>query len=76
MPRSDYSGIAHRKVRHGGFRVVLVPVFAEHLDEVSALVGVDLEVAEFDAFDHRPTPIPPVSERGIDPFSKTDIGMK
>lgn len=51
VPRADDARVRERVVGHRRLGVVHLPVLAEGLDEVSAFVGVDLEVARFDTVD-------------------------
>lgn len=51
MPSSHDSGVRHRVVGHLRVDFVFVPVATEHFDQMAALVGVDLEVANFDVVD-------------------------
>lgn len=51
MPGPHDSGIRHRVVGHLRVNFVFVPVATEHFDQVASLVGVDLEVTDFDIVD-------------------------
>jgi len=52
VPGTDDAGVTQRVVRHRRLGIVLLPVLAEHFDEVAPLVGIHLEVADFDTVDH------------------------
>lgn len=51
MPGPDDSGVRHRVVGHLRVDFVFVPVASEDFDQVATLIGVDLEVADFDVVD-------------------------
>lgn len=53
MPGPDDAGVRHRVVGHLRVDFVFVPVASEDFDQMAALVGVDLEVADFDVMDIR-----------------------
>lgn len=52
VPGTDDAWVGHRVVGHLRGDIVLVPVLAVDFNEMATLVGVYLEVADFEVVDH------------------------